>query len=326
MTYLFLFGGIFLAGSLGRNNLSNLFGLAIGTRMVRFYTSVVLASLFVLLGAVLSGSGTTGNLLALADLKSALDAFVITFSAAAVLTLLTHRGLPVSIVQAIVGALIGYNLSQHMPTNSAVIREIVLAWIYSPFLSLGIAFFLIKLFQRLLKRFPIRILYQDMYVRAGLIVVGCFSAYALGANNISGIVAPYLTTSDFSESSLIVVVCFSVAAGFFFADRNVIKTVSSGIFPLPALEAFIVVLSTALTLFLFSSQNMHDLFERLYLPAFPLVPVSMSHAMIGAIVGVSLVKGRHGLKLQTLNKIIVSWFLVPFLGGLISYLIFIMIT
>ena len=56
---IFRLGGLFLGWSLGANDAANVFGTAVGTRMVRFKTAAIVCSLFIILGAVISGSGTT---------------------------------------------------------------------------------------------------------------------------------------------------------------------------------------------------------------------------------------------------------------------------
>ena len=56
---IFLLGGLFLGWSLGANDAANVFGTAVGTRMVSFKTAAIVCSLFVVLGAVISGAGTT---------------------------------------------------------------------------------------------------------------------------------------------------------------------------------------------------------------------------------------------------------------------------
>ena len=49
---IFLSSGLFLGWSLGANDASNIFGTAVGTKMVKFNTAAVIASVFVILGAV----------------------------------------------------------------------------------------------------------------------------------------------------------------------------------------------------------------------------------------------------------------------------------
>ena len=51
----FLTSGLFLGWSLGANDAANVFGTAVGSRMIRFTTAAVICSVFVVLGAVLGG-------------------------------------------------------------------------------------------------------------------------------------------------------------------------------------------------------------------------------------------------------------------------------
>ena len=50
-----LLGGVFLGWSLGANDASNVFGSAVASRMLKFWTAAILAAVFVLLGAILQG-------------------------------------------------------------------------------------------------------------------------------------------------------------------------------------------------------------------------------------------------------------------------------
>ena len=59
---IFLLGGLFLGWSLGANDAANVFGTAVGTRMVSFGSAAIVCSVFVILGAIISGGGTTETL------------------------------------------------------------------------------------------------------------------------------------------------------------------------------------------------------------------------------------------------------------------------
>lgn len=63
--FIFLSSGLFLGWSLGANDAANIFGTAVGTKMVRFRTAAVIASVFVMLGAVFSGGGASTTLVEL---------------------------------------------------------------------------------------------------------------------------------------------------------------------------------------------------------------------------------------------------------------------
>ncbi len=104
---LFLFSitsGLFLGWSLGANDAANIFGSAVGSRMVRFRTAAIVASIFVVLGAVVQGQGASDTLSDLGRVDALAGAFTVSFCAAFTVYLMTRRGLPVSTGQAVVGA------------------------------------------------------------------------------------------------------------------------------------------------------------------------------------------------------------------------------
>ena len=61
-TLLFLSSGLFLGWSLGANDAANVWGTAVGTKMVKFKSAAIICSIFVILGAVISGSGASHTL------------------------------------------------------------------------------------------------------------------------------------------------------------------------------------------------------------------------------------------------------------------------
>ena len=72
---IFLLGGLFLGWSLGANDAANVFGTAVGTRMVQFKTAALVCSVFVILGAIISGAGTTETLGKLGAINALTGAF-----------------------------------------------------------------------------------------------------------------------------------------------------------------------------------------------------------------------------------------------------------
>ena len=53
---LHLLGGIYMGWALGANDAANVFGTAVASRMLRFYTAAILCGVFVLLGSWLEGA------------------------------------------------------------------------------------------------------------------------------------------------------------------------------------------------------------------------------------------------------------------------------
>ena len=132
---IFLLGGLFLGWSLGANDAANVFGTAVGTRMVRFKTAAIVCSIFVILGAIISGSGTTETLGKLGAINALPGAFAACVAAGLSVYLMTKAGLPVSTTQAIVGAIVGWNLYTGSDTNIRVLITILGTWVLCPVIA-----------------------------------------------------------------------------------------------------------------------------------------------------------------------------------------------
>ena len=127
MFFIFLSSGLFLGWSLGANDAANIFGTAVGTKMVRFKTAAIIASIFVILGAVISGSGASKTLMELGAVNTLAGAFMCAFAAAVTVYWMVKSSLPVSTSQAIVGAIIGWNIysNKYKYANGIDINEIL---------------------------------------------------------------------------------------------------------------------------------------------------------------------------------------------------------
>jgi len=73
-------------------------------------------------------------------------------------------------------------------------------------------------------------------------------------------------------------------------------------------------------LFLFASQGLQNLMIQLGLPPIPLVPVSSSQAIVGAVVGIGLLKGGRGIRWRTLGGIASSWAVSPVIASILSFI------
>ena len=82
MILFFLTSGLFLGWSLGANDASNIFGSAVGSRMMTFRKAAIIASIFVILGAVLQGAGTSHTLGKLGAVNAIGGSFTVALAAA----------------------------------------------------------------------------------------------------------------------------------------------------------------------------------------------------------------------------------------------------
>jgi len=323
VTWIFLLSGIFLGWSLGANDGANIFGTAVGTKMVRFRTAAWVAAAFVVIGAVAGAHGTTKTLGRLGAIDAPAGAFVVALAAGlAVVLFLARNSLPVSISQSIVGAIVGWNLFTGRPTDLVTLTTLLSSWFVSPALSGAVAAVLFVAARAAIPRLKIHLLEVDVWMRAGLIVVGAFAAFSLGQNAIANVMGVFVRVSPFPETvslgpfratsveMLFFLGGLAIAAGIVTYSERIMRRLGSGLTSLSPLGALIVVFAASTSLFLFGSAALQDFLKAHALPGWPLVPVSGSQAIVGAILGISLVR-RSGIRYRVLVNIAIGWVAAP---------------
>lgn len=327
----FLSSGLFLGWSLGANDASNVFGTAVGAKMIRFRTAAIYCSIFIILGAVISGAGASHTLERLGSINALGGAFIVAFAAALSVYLMTLARFPVSTSQAIVGAIIGWNFFSGALTDVDSLTKIVSTWILCPVLSALFAIFFYKLIVFIIQSFKIHMFRLDRYTRNGLLLAGIFGSYSLGANNIANVMGVFIPVSPFSDISVFglfnlsaaqQLFCFggvAIAVGVLTYSKRVMATVGSGIMDLSPVAALVAVWSHSIVLFLFSSQGLEAFLRSHGLPVIPLVPVSSSQAIVGAVIGMGLLKGGKSINWHIVGGISSGWIITPVIAALISF-------
>jgi inorganic phosphate transporter, PiT family len=335
--FIFLSSGLFLGWSLGANDAANIFGTAVGTKMIKFRTAAIIGSIFVILGAVISGAGASHTLGKLGAVNALPGSFIVAFSAALTVYWMTRLKLPVSTSQAIVGAIIGWNIFAGKQTDMSSLTKIVSTWIICPLLSALFSVLLYYLIKLILRKTSIHMIRMDALTRFALIMTGAFGAYSLGANNIANVMGVFIPVAPFSAIKLTESLSLSgvqilfllgglaISVGIITYSKRVMMTVGNSIFKLSPITAFIVVISSSLVLFLFASQGLQTWLIAHNLPSLPLVPVSSSQAVVGAVLGIGIAKSGRNIHFKTIGRIGFGWISTPIAAGLLAFvLLFVM--
>lgn len=327
----FISSGILLGWSLGANHASGLFGTAVISKMVKFKLAAVIAGIFVIYGAVAGGAGAAKTLNDLGAINALAGSFTVALAVAASITWMTKLKLPASTSQAVVGAIIGWNIFTGSPTDITSLTKIFITWVTSPLLAGVFGFFLFKLAKKFLYKARIHLLELDAYTRVGLIIVGAFASYSLGANNIANVMGLFVSSSSFKEINIYNLFAFSgmqqlfliggvaIAIGIYTYGYSVMVTVGNDLYKTTPVSGLIVVLAESLVLFIFASEGLESLLINMGLPPVPLVPLSSTQAVIGAVIGVGLAKDGKGINYKVLGKIASGWIIAPIAAGIISF-------
>ena len=296
-----LVAGIFMGWSLGANDAANLFGPMVGSGAMRFWTAAILASIFVLVGAITVGGSCFATYDSLGT-QTLLSAFLVTLAAGITVTLMTILGLPVSSTQAVVGAILGAGLLSGS-VSFAPLTAIGLSWILTPVGGLVAAYIPYKLLVLFPRTLPNRLVNRAGVIRVGLILVTCYSAYALGANNVANVTGVYVSSGFLSPTMGALIGALSIGFGILTFSRRVIETVGNDLVPLDAITALIVILAEAITLNVYAVVG---------------VPVSASQAVVGGVLGIGLVKGVRTIDGRVLLRVLFGWVGTPTIAGLLA--------
>ncbi|MBM3567067.1 MAG: inorganic phosphate transporter, partial [Alphaproteobacteria bacterium] len=290
-----------------------------------------ICSVFVILGAVFSGGGTTETIGKLGAVNTLAGAFMVAGAAGVAVWIMTRAGLPVSTTHAIVGAIVGWNFFSGTWTDLNALIKIMSGWVMGPILAALFAIALFFLTARVLRGLNLHMLRLDAYTRIGLVLAGAFGAYSLGANNIANVVGVFLPASPFVEfrvldlftvtsaQQLFLLGGVAIAVGVYTYSGKVVHTVGQGLYTLSPVAAWVVVMAHSLVLFLFASEGLEGILAALGLPTIPLVPISSSEVIVGAVLGVAVVKGAHNIRWRMLGRIGVGWAMTPAIAGILCF-------
>lgn len=314
-------GGAFLGWSLGANDSANVFGTAVSSGMVKYSLAVTLTAVFVVIGALFQGQAGIATLSE--ELKhersisaenssiseksstrdrAVLSAVVASAAAAFTVTIMTLLRIPVSTSQAVVGAIIGVGIMQHNVRFEGV-GKVLACWFGTPVGAAVLAVVFYYFFRIFLIKWKPNIFVYDPVLSLLLIVCGCYGAYALGANNVANVSAVFVGEGMLSVFEAALFGGLAIAVGALTYSKPVMQTVGKGITKLDSFSAFICVLAHAVTVHIYAIIG---------------VPVSTSQAIIGAILGIAIIKGVHTIRLNTLGKVCAGWFATPFVAMLFA--------
>jgi PiT family inorganic phosphate transporter len=310
LAFLFL-AGAYVGWNIGANDAANCIGTSVGSGLLSYRKGIILVGVFVIAGALLQGQHvmhTIGKGIVTAELPVA-AVFAALLSAGLFVTSATFFKLPVSTSQAIVGGVAGVGLAAGAPVDFSKLLNIVMVWVLDPFLTGLMAFGIYHLFAFFLRRIqrPGR---WDAILKWLVLASAGYVAFSLGANDVGNAVGP-IANLGVPSHWLALLGGTALSIGAFTFGHRVTETVGGGITVLDPLSAFAAQASAAIAVHFFSIIG---------------IPVSTSQSVVGAVVGVGMVKGVRAIKRGRVVQIAVGWVATPTSAGIFSFLLYKLIS
>jgi PiT family inorganic phosphate transporter len=224
-----------------------------------------------------------------------------------------YYGIPSSSSHALIGGILGAAVAEAgfgAPMWGAVVQKVILPLIVSPILGFAFAWLLIILLLRLLRHHTP----SDVQHRFGRLQLlsSAFMAFSHGGNDAQktmGIIAVLLYSqgqlgSEFYVPFWVVISCqAALALGTLLGGWKIVHTMGQRITRLTPMQGFCAETGGAMTLFLATWLG---------------IPVSTTHTITGAIVGVGAARRTTAVRWGVARHIVVAWVLTLPMTALIS--------
>jgi len=299
-----LISGVYLGWGLGSNDAANIFGTGVASGVVKYRTAVILTAIFVVIGAYFEGASgmVTYGKLSNMDMNTA---FIATLSAAITINVLTILALPVSTSQAIVGSIMAISIYTHS-LSLRVLTKVLLSWVLNPIAAAIISYGLYKVLGSLIEGKVKNVRVWSLIIKIGFYIVGIYGSYTLGANNVANATGVFVKAGMLTPTWAAIVGGLSIALGVLTFSKRVMMTVGKRITHMSDFAALIAVLGQDITVHIFTFLG---------------VPVSTSQAIVGAVMGVGLVKSSKSINLKVLGNIGIGWISTPTASLIISLIL-----
>jgi PiT family inorganic phosphate transporter len=154
-----------------------------------------------------------------------------------------------------------------------------------------------------------------------MVITACGMAFAHGSNDVANAIGPVAAIVSIAqegavgqEASLPIWVLFlggvGIVIGLATYGRRVIMTVGTQITQLTPSRGFSAELAAAFTIVVASGTG---------------IPISTTHTLIGAVLGVGMAKGISAINLNVVGRIFLSWVITIPAGAILSIIFFFII-
>ncbi|MCS5709517.1 inorganic phosphate transporter [Candidatus Berkiella cookevillensis] len=147
-----------------------------------------------------------------------------------------------------------------------------------------------------------------------MLFTACAMAFAHGSNDVANAIGPLaaieqlVTSGKITEAQeipvwILLLGSLGIVLGLIMYGHKVIATVGSGITELTPTRGFAATFAAAITVVMASGTGL---------------PISTTHTLVGAVLGVGLAKGINALNLNVIRTILMSWIVTLPAGALLS--------
>lgn len=300
------------AWSIGAHYTGACMGMPFGSGSIKLMPALVLMAPLALLGAVLASHGvesTVGLHIIDARKVSVVAAIVIIVAAFVLTTAYTALRIPTSTIQILVFCVVGTALGAGIAVHWATILKLAVVWVLAPPLALVLGFILTHALDTAVTfssgKHPRR---PDLLPTLSglLVIVGAAASFTMGANDVSNATGVLIMTHSFNVWSAGLIGGSGIAIGVLTWGKPLLKRVAFDVVHVDLSMASAAQLVQALVVLL---AVVFGFFT------------SMNQALLGAMMGAGLARGRSTIDWKAINGILRGWIIAPVSGIVIAFLL-----
>lgn len=350
-TILLVIVAVGFAWNLGVHYTGAVMGMPYAARSIALWPALVLIAILTILGATFASNGveaTVGQHIINDRFVTIPDAIVIVLSAGLLTLLYNYQKIPTSTIQILVFCVVGVGLAGHIPIYWATIGKLAVVWICAPLVAFGLGFLFTRMLDLVIptelaraqtklqtgeptdqrgtgwfsRTFPGIALAKSPVVAPSttsalttfalrflpllLVCVGIAASFVLGANDVSNATGVFILTHLFSLTVAGLIGGVAMAIGTLTWGRRILKTVAFDVVKMDltmasaaqGVQALVVLIAVTLGLF-----------------------TSMNQALIGAMAGTGLARGRETVQRKQIMGILRGWLISPLSGLTLAFIL-----
>src|SRR5579884_3526519 len=335
------------AWNLGAHYTGAVMGMPFAARAVALWPALMLIGIFTIVGATVASGGvetTVGEHIISDRFVGVPDAVVIVLAAGILTTLYNYWKVPTSTIQILVFCVVGVGLAGGIPIHWDTIGTLAVVWVVAPFAACGLGFAFTRLLDVVVpveaaraqvkadapggarpgvfaRWFPGVALAdrsatasQKTVEEAGssplaraalrwlpalLVAVGIFASFVLGANDVANATGALILTHLLPLTAAGLLGGVAMAVGALTWGRRILHTVA---FDVVTMDLTMASAAQGVQALVVLAAVMHGFFT------------SMNQALIGAMAGTGLARGRETVQRRQIFGILRAWLIGPLSG------------
>lgn len=304
------------AWNLGAHYTGAVMGMPVAAGAIAEWPALLLIGALTILGATFASGRvetTVGRDIISDQAVRIPDAIVIVLAAGLLTLLYNYWRIPTSTIQILVFCVVGVGLAGAIPIHWATIAALAVVWVCAPIIAFALGYLFTRLLDLVIapgtvstpeKGAPTAARAALRWAPRLLVIVGACASFTLGANDVANATGALILAHQFSLEVAGLIGGVAMAVGALTWGRGILRRVAFDVVAMDLSMASAAQGVQALVVLVAATQGLFT---------------SMNQALIGAMAGTGLARGRETVQRRQIAAILRGWVIGPFSGLALAF-------